>query len=77
LSEFRDRIRHNVVTAAGHPSRAYDMLVELEEGMRLKIKEGIANETSEDFRNGLIEQWAFVSNMRDDVAREYGYEEGK
>lgn len=74
MSEFRDRLRHNVVTAAGHPSRAYDMLVELEEGMRLKIEAYDGEDTG--YRDGLVEQWAFVSNMRDDIACEYGYKEG-
>lgn len=73
MSEFRDRIRHNVITAAGHPSRAYDMLAELEEGLTAKIHEYKGGDQS--YRNGLVEQWAFVSNMRDDIAHEYGYYE--
>lgn len=71
MSEFRDRIRNNLVTAAGHPSRAYDMLVELEEGMKAKI---IDTEKGA-LRDGMVEMWAFVSNMRDDIAHEYGYYE--
>lgn len=74
MSEFRDRIRHNVVTAAGHPSRAYDMLVELEAGMKSKI---IDFPERGQFLDGMVEMWALVSNMRNDIAQEYGYEEGK
>jgi len=73
LSEFRDRLRYNVVTAAGHPSRAYDMLVELEAGMKSKI---VDFPESGQFRDGMVEMWALISNLRGDVAQEYGYEEG-
>jgi len=50
------------------------MLVELEAGMKSKI---IDFPERGQFLDGMVEMWALVSNMRNDIAQEYGYEEGK
>ena len=69
MSEFRDRIGHNLVSSAGHPSRAYDMLVELEIGMREKVSDSAPGQ----FTEGMIEMLSFVVNLRKDIAQKYGY----
>jgi hypothetical protein len=53
----------------------YDILGVLQEALREKIVYEV-DEQSSQFRNGMTEQWAFVANLRADVASEYGYKEG-
>ena len=76
MSVFRDRVRHELVTVARHPLDVYDILGVLQEALREKIVYEVDGQSSQ-FRNGMIEQWSFVANLRADVAQEYGYKEGK
>jgi len=76
LTAFRDRVRNELVTVARHPQDVYDILGVLQEALREKIVHEV-DEQSSQFRNGMVEQWAFVSNLRADVAQEYGYKESE
>lgn len=76
MSTFRDRVANELVTVARHPSDVYDILGVLQEALREKIVYEVDGQSSQ-FRNGMTEQWAFVANLRADVAREYGYKEGE
>ena len=75
MSEFRERVAGAVVHSAGHPQRAYDVLDTLESAMREKIQRDEVV-VHPEFRNGLAEMWALISNLRGDIAHEYGIEEG-
>lgn len=78
LSAFRDNVRYELVTVARHPQDAYDILGVLQEAFRDKVhsaKDGDVK--SSQYVAGLHEAWAFVANLRADVAREYGYKEGE
>lgn len=76
MSAFRDNVRYELVTVARHPSDVYDILGVLQEAMRQKINSDNVDDDDPKFRAGEIEMWAFVSNLRADVAQEYGYKEG-
>jgi len=77
LSAFRDNVRHELVTVARHPEDVYVILGVLQDAFRDKVhgaKDGDVK--SSQYVAGLHEAWAFVANLRADVAQEYGYKEG-
>lgn len=77
MSTFRDNVRNELVTVARHPQDVYAILGVLQEHMRQKINSDSDDEDEPKFRAGEVEMWSLIANLRADVAREYGYEEGK
>lgn len=77
MSEFRDRVRNELVTVARHPQDVYDILGVLQEALRSKTHESSEDQMDRLFVLGMQEQWAFVANLRADVAQEYGYKESE
>lgn len=73
LSTFRDNVSHELVTVARHPQDVYDILGVLKEALRSKTHAAMEDGESHAFVAGMQEQWAFVANLRADIAREYGY----
>jgi hypothetical protein len=71
LSDFRDEVMYDLVSAAEHPKRAYDMLRVLERALIEKFVEACDERYITE--TGLNEAANFVVNLRNDVAREYGY----
>lgn len=76
MSTFRDNVRHELVTVSRHPLDVYDILGVLQEALRHKAHESLDDGMDRSFVSGMQEQWAFVANLRADVAQEYGYKEG-
>jgi len=77
LSEFRDRWRNELVTKARHPSDVYVILEVLKRCLNEKIREAYSADEDGKFIMGLNEAHALIGNLRNDIAHEFGYEEGK
>lgn len=78
MSAWRDEQSHRLVTAAGHPDRAYAMLGALIDTFISKINDLKDEEDEFNTQSGLREGYALLMNMRNDIARDYGIDrEGK
>lgn len=77
MSEFRDRVIRGMIDAVGHPIPVHAGLKVLQEALVEKIDNAVAEDLcDEEFIDGLREAKALISNLRQDVARDYGIEEG-
>lgn len=77
MSEFRDQVSNRLINAAGHPDRAYAILVELKHSMIEKQQRYDRLEgRSIDVIIGMQEMTAFVDLLASDIAADYGIKEG-
>lgn len=77
MSAFRDRVANDLINAVGHPIPTHAGLVVLKKALDEKILECMDDsECPAEFVDGLMEARALFSNLRRDIAREYGIEEG-
>lgn len=77
MSEFRDRVANDLINAVGHPVPTHSGLVVLKHALEIKVQEALElSDVSEEFISGLMEAKALISNLRNDIAQEYGIEEG-
>jgi hypothetical protein len=77
VSEFRDRVSAELINAVGHPIPTHAGLVVLKHALEVKVQEALElSDAPEEFISGLMEAKALISNLRNDIAQEYGIEEG-
>lgn len=75
MSDFRDRVSTELINAVGHPIPVHAGLVVLKHALDVKVAEALElHDCPEEFVSGLMEAKALISNLRADIAREYGIE---
>lgn len=77
MSEFRERVSNDLIQAVGHPIPAHAGLRVLHSAMREKITQTLDTDAPKEFVEGLKEASALISNLRYEMARDYGIEEEK